>query len=465
MSDTSFRSERYLRQFFLIAEPFSLTPDPQFLFLSDSHADALAALELGVLERRGLTVLTGEVGTGKTTLAQTVLAQWKNALHVAYLRTGTFAFDEIMRKSLDQFGLNAEGSLSECIDRLAQFLEDRAEENETVVLLIDEAQNLPPETFEQLRLLLNFETEKQKLLQVVLIGQPELEQRLSSHQLRHVEGRIAVRTRLEPLSVEDRAKYVQHRLNRAGATTELFSDPAMKLLTSRSAGIPRRLNVLCHNALLFAFGRGLDTVDLSVAREAVKATQAPGTGRSGLLRDESGQLSAFRVAAVAAGLGLLALGLAFLLRALLPAAPAAELATQTTPAQEAVASPEVSLSQERVEAPAKQVTSAEPPSEQPSGAVSLGPDTEVVQAAAEPKPTAQPASPYRAVEVTAAGKSVRVFRSGETLSTVLYDLYGRYDDDLLQAVRGANPQIEDPDRIRVGAVLNLPDSIEGPRPR
>ena len=424
--ETIYNPDRYLKHFFLIAEPFSLTPDPEFLYLSESHADALAAIELGVMEKRGLTVLSGEVGTGKTTLAHSVLAQWRQHLHTAYLRTGTFSFDDILRKTLHQFGLESDGPVEACLDRLGDFLFQQAEAGKTVVLIIDEAQNLPPETFEQLRLLLNFETEKQKLLQLVLLGQPELERRLESHQLRHVEGRIAVRTRLDPLPAEDCARYVEHRLNVAGATTDVFSPAAMSAIVKASRGIPRRLNVLCHNALLFTYGQGQQKVDRATAVQAIRhsagLTNTPEwTSEWTRKARELWDSPVAKVAAAALALVLCSALITGLVR------------------------------QSRVDAESTPILTTEE---------HVAPiDTE-----GSPKPAEGEASSMEAIR----DDEVRTLTlaTGESLSQVIYESYGRFDTWMLEAFAEANPHIEDLDTIEPGVALRIPDEfLDVPRRR
>lgn len=268
-------------QFHLTGDPFSLTPDPSFLFLSDCHAEALAGLKLGIWERRGLMVMIGEVGTGKTTLIYSLLSNLDPEIETAYLSNTLLSFEEILHGALLDFGIECSSRRRlDLIETLNAFLRRSAEAGKTVVLVIDESQNLSDEVFEGLRLLLNFETYKSKLLQIILVGQPELATRLRGRGLRQVRDRIAVRCHLNPLNRRDAKKYIEHRLETVGGSPSLFTRPALGVLVRRSKGIPRRINILCHNAMLFAYGRDMTRINWSTARQAFKDMDGSSLRRS-----------------------------------------------------------------------------------------------------------------------------------------------------------------------------------------
>lgn len=424
-----FDLDRYLHHFFLICEPFSLTPDPSFLFLSESHEDALAAIEMGVMEKRGLTVLTGEVGTGKTTLARWVLSEWEDHLETAYLSTGTFTFDDILRNTLEEFGLPSGGSREERLTKLQGFLERSAAEGKTVVLLIDEAQNIPNDTFEQLRLLLNFETSKEKLFQLVLIGQPELDKKLRRASLRHIEGRIAVRARLRPLQARECAKYVEHRLNVAGTTSEIFGGAALKTIIRESRGIPRRLNVLCHNALLFAFGQDQQKVSRATALQAVRQMNAATPG----MRRSSRELPSWLLPALGGAVGLAALVLVGWLLARLFVGQAATSETSVTPT---AASEQPAASNAAASNTAASNT---------VGATADGPVAADRQAGTPSAPRMVVASLETRATVVPAGRGLR---------ELVGERYGEVSDELLAVVRNANPRLGD--SVSAGQTVQLP---------
>ncbi len=245
----------YWRHFNLTAEPFSLTPDPSFLYLSPVHAEAFAAMTMGLRERRGLITMIGEVGTGKTTLVYSLLSGLGPEIHTAYISNARLSFDGILRLALRDFGVPCESTHNaELLDAFNKFLLDCATQGTTAALVIDEAQNLSHETFEDLRLLSNFETYTHKLLQIVLVGQPELDTKLRDPTLRQVAERVAVRCVVNPLTRSQSRQYLEHRLAAVNGSPDLFTSSALQLLIARSRGIPRSLNILAHNAMLFAYG-------------------------------------------------------------------------------------------------------------------------------------------------------------------------------------------------------------------
>ncbi|MCP4202857.1 MAG: AAA family ATPase [bacterium] len=288
--------EIWLQHFRLTGDPFSLTPDPAFLYLSKGHTEALAALQVGVLERRGLNVLIGEVGTGKTTLLYSLLSGLGSDVETAYVANTTLSFDEILRAALRDFGVEtASHQRMDLIEALNDYLLRCRQVGKTVVLVVDESQALSAEAFEGLRQLLNFETCDQKLLQVFLVGQPELGSRLREQNLRQVADRIALRCHLGPLRPTEARKYIQHRLDAVGASSRVFTRSALSLVVRKSRCVPRSINVLCHNAMLSAFARGVTTVDRSLVREAVRERAGRGEPRVSFWRMFLGWRRANRV--------------------------------------------------------------------------------------------------------------------------------------------------------------------------
>ncbi len=249
----------YESHFGLTADPFSLSPDPDFLYLSPAHAEALAGLRIALESRRGLTTLIGEVGTGKTTLLYALLRDAEPKVHAAYLANTKLGFLDLLRQALADLGVPCDrGGRLVLLDALHDFLRRCDAEGSIAALVVDEAQNLDADTFEHLRLLTNFETYSAKLLQIVLVGQPELAATLRRPELRQVNERIAHRCALAPLSVGEAQRYLDHRLQRAGAAPTLLAPAARAILIAAARGVPRRLNVLGHTALLFAYGRERD---------------------------------------------------------------------------------------------------------------------------------------------------------------------------------------------------------------
>jgi len=258
-------------EFYALREkPFSLSPDPRFLFLSDSHREALAHLLYGIEQGEGFIVITGEVGTGKTTLSRTLLQRIEPGTEVAFIFNPQLTASELLQSICAELGLPAaDRTRREMMDALNRFLLAKKAEGRRVILLIDEAQNLPPDTLEQVRLLSNLETDTEKLLQIILIGQPELDVILDSPNLRQLNQRISVRWRLSALTALETRDYVKHRLRiAAGAPREIFTDLALREVYRRSGGIPRLVNLLCDRALLAGFGAGARTIGLSLVSQS-----------------------------------------------------------------------------------------------------------------------------------------------------------------------------------------------------
>ncbi len=265
----------YASFFGLNEKPFSITPDPRYLFLSERHAEALAHLVYGINEAGGFIQLTGEVGTGKTTVVRSLLAQAPKHAEIALILNPRMTPPEFLLAICEELRLAGpedarrnETSVKELVDRLSRHLLSAHAEGRRIVLVVDEAQNLAPDVLEQVRLLTNLETETQKLLQIILIGQPELRELLDRVELRQLAQRITGRYHLDPLSREESAAYVRHRLRVAGATREIFSDAALREVWRLSGGVPRLMNIICDRALLGAFTEDRHIVNSGVARRA-----------------------------------------------------------------------------------------------------------------------------------------------------------------------------------------------------
>ena len=262
----------YLSFFGLNEKPFAITPDPRYLYLSERHAEALAHLLYGINEAGGFVQLTGEVGTGKTTIVRSLLAQTPKNAEIALILNPKMTAPEFLLTICEELGIgvpdSALGSLKDLVDILSEYLLRAHAAGHRVVLVVDEAQNLSPEVLEQVRLLTNLETNTQKLLQIILIGQPELRELLARNELRQLAQRITGRYHLNPLSHEETAAYVRHRLRVAGATTDIFAPQALNAVFSLSQGVPRVINVICDRALLGAYSLDRHRVTASLVRSA-----------------------------------------------------------------------------------------------------------------------------------------------------------------------------------------------------
>jgi len=261
-------------------KPFMLSPNPRYLYLSESHREALAHLLYGIEQGEGFIAITGEVGTGKTTLCRTLLERLGPATDVAFLFNPSRSGMELLQTISQEFGLPVDGlTRRELHDQLNRFLLERKSDDRRVLLIVDEAQNLSHGTLEQIRLLSNLETSSEKLIQILLLGQPELDAKLDSHRLRQLRQRISVRWMLKPLSAKDTRRYVMHRLQvAAGMSRDIFSQSALRLVHRYTHGTPRLINVLCDRALLLGYAESEATISARTVREA--AREIPDARRS-----------------------------------------------------------------------------------------------------------------------------------------------------------------------------------------
>lgn len=262
----------YTRFFGLNEKPFSITPDPRYLFMSERHGEALAHLVYGVTESGGFVQLTGEVGTGKTTLVRTLLLnRMPENADVAVVLNPQLSAHEFLATICEELGIDVptdKDSSKALTDALNRHLLGAHAEGRRTVLVVDEAQNLAPAVLEQVRLLTNLETSKQKLLQIILIGQPELRELLNRNDLRQLAQRITGRYHLEPLSRDETTLYIEHRLRVAGALGEIFDGPAKNEVFRLSKGVPRLVNVICDRALLGAYSQEVRHISKRFIRRA-----------------------------------------------------------------------------------------------------------------------------------------------------------------------------------------------------
>ncbi|ORJ63598.1 ExeA family protein [Geothermobacter hydrogeniphilus] len=263
----------YLKHFGFEKKPFNITPNPDFMFLSATHKEVFAHLLYGIQNHCGFIEVTGEVGTGKTTVLRTLFKQLDDELYrLALIFNPRLDAVELLQSINREFGIAADtGSLSELQSLLNDFLLQQNRDGHTVVLVVDEAQNLSPDVLEQIRLLSNLETETDKLIQIILVGQPELQQMLRRDDLRQLRQRITVSYHLETMTEEDSLRYIQHRMSVAGQSrSDLFTPAALKLILKRSGGNPRLINILCDRCLLVCFSENGSQVTDKHVRQARK---------------------------------------------------------------------------------------------------------------------------------------------------------------------------------------------------
>ncbi len=263
----------YMSYFGLTEAPFSIAPNPRYLYMSQRHQEALAHLLYGVNGEGGFILLTGEVGTGKTTICRCLLEQIPESCVVAYIFNPRLTVEELLSSICVEFGIDfppGNTSIKLFIDLINRYLLDAHAQGKRAVLIIDEAQNLSTDVLEQMRLLTNLETSQRKLLQIILLGQPELLEMLGRPELRQLAQRIVARYHLGTLTKQEVAAYVQHRLEVSGAHRQLFDASLISPIHRLTGGVPRIINVLCDRALLGTFVQGKDRVDLSTLKQAAR---------------------------------------------------------------------------------------------------------------------------------------------------------------------------------------------------
>ena len=254
-----------------VDKPFQIVPNPNYLYLSQKHKDALNYLEYGVAENVGVILLTGEIGSGKTTLVRYLMAHTDPYIETAVIFNTHLSSDQLLNLILYKFGLEAsEGDKARNIHLLHQFLLSLKSENSRALLIIDEAQNLSSDALEEIRMLSNMQTEDETLLQIMLVGQPELRERLNLPKFAQIRQRCAVNYHLEAISREETAGYITHRLRVAKGREDIFTPDAMDKVYQASLGIPRVINLVCDAALIYGFADELETIDANVVEQAIE---------------------------------------------------------------------------------------------------------------------------------------------------------------------------------------------------
>ncbi len=268
----------YKKYFGFKERPFQLVPNPAYLYISPSHEEALAHLSYAVSQGDGFIAITGETGTGKTTICRAFIENLDDHSEVAYIFNPKLTSAELLKTICDEFGINLPSGYTnkDLFDAFNGFLLGKRVEGKHVMLIIDEAQNLSREVLEQVRLLSNLETNKEKLLQIVLVGQPELDDLLGSYELRQLNQRIALSCRLIPLTYEESVKYIQHRIRIASRREGVsFTGPALRKIHTFSRGIPRLIHIVCDRALLTAFVANSEKITGDIVDVAIRELTPP----------------------------------------------------------------------------------------------------------------------------------------------------------------------------------------------
>jgi len=451
----------YLKYYCLSRTPFGITPDPAFLYLSPSHKEALGSLLYGIEKRKGFICLTGEVGCGKTTVLKALLERSDpERVKVVYLYNPELSFEDLLRAVFEELGLEPAGDdTAAAVRRLHLHLIELYEQGKHVVLVVDEAQRAPVETLERLRILSNLETARDKLLQIVLCGQPELDGVLAAPELRQLRQRIAVRATIRLLTPAESLAYINHRLKRvAYGKSPVFEPAALKAVVRHARGNPRRINIICDNALVAAYADQKKPVPAKVVRDVVAGLE-PANRRWRLLR----------WASAACVLGLLGVAGAVAAKSQTtqpqPTTSLAEhgsrRAAEATSAAVVQAKPEPPPPQPEISVPdVEPAESALPLPADPAADAPVSAETEFLSPApaVDPAPPAEqlhstPPAPPREVET----QKTYTVKAGDTLTDVLIRAYGRSDSQLLRQTLENNPHLSDPNTIKIGDRIRLSD--------
>ena len=264
------------KDFYKLKElPFNTTSDPDFFFPSSRHEEAFSHLVYGIRSRRGIVVITGEIGTGKTTLCRTLLNRLDRSVKTALILNPNFSDLQLLQMIINDLGISyVKKTKLDLVGAISLFLVEESAKGNNVVVIIDECQSLNVRQLEQIRLLSNLETEKEKLLQIILVGQPELAEKLKNPALRQLTQRVSVHYHILPLRKEELEQYINHRLKVAGASPKLqFTPEAIEAIYDISNGTPRVINIICDRALLAGFAKETFTIDYSLIQESAKETQ------------------------------------------------------------------------------------------------------------------------------------------------------------------------------------------------
>jgi general secretion pathway protein A len=477
----------YLRFFKFRKRPFHITPDPEFLFLSPNHKEAFASILYGIGARKGFIAITGEVGVGKTTIVRSYLDRTDpRKTRIAYIFNPALSFQKLLKQVLLELGIPiADEEPSELVNSLHHYLIEEYKNERNVVLIIDEAQNMPIETLEHLRMLSNLETSRDKLIQVILVGQPEFESMLDLPELRQLKQRIAIHSRMGPLSSSESLAYIQHRLNKASSFyNPVFTEDALKEIVKEAKGIQRTINVISDNALITAFGYQQKPVNVKIIKEVIADLHG---ARPAALRWQasfavsvmliasllfllfSDSLNHNEISPVAAGVGVQEFQT--LRSGLIPkeiSPVAAEPAALTESVGPAEPGPSAEPEREVIEQQALEKSLSIPDTDHgaPSGRVietaeAPKPETNISETYIEPEKAQAAAEPAQIAQKPA--PTVRIVKRGEGVFRLLLDVYGRLDEPLVKSFKDLNPQIRNINRINVGDTVLLP-VVEDSRP-
>ena len=420
-------------------EPFHITPDPEFLFLSPSHKQALGSIVYGVKNRKGFVLITGEVGVGKTTIVRSYLEKIdKPKVRIIYLFNANVTFKDLLRTIYKELGLDVKtDDIVEMLNRLYQILMEEYKKGNTVLLIVDEAQSMPIETLEDLRMLSNLETSEEKLLQIVLIGQSEFEKVLDRHELRQLNQRIAIRFTIVPFTEKESMGYIKHRLAKVAVNeSKVFTQGALKRIVKVAKGIPRNLNIFCDNALITGFGYKIKPVNTKIVKEVIfdfKGKEKP-------------PLWKWLIPPAALLLFIAGLFLIYPYKGLILSGVGNFISSNKT------------LSIPKVENPAPSRTKDPAPTKEEMGPTEDKPDISQTE---QSTPVKEEIKPLEEKTVQKPSKTsspvIRTVKKGDSLYKLTRKVYGYADVKLIAWVKQNNSWIKDINNLRVGGEIIFPE--------
>jgi len=421
----------YTRFYGLTEEPFNGTPDPNFLFLSPSHKEALAAITDGVERRKGFIVVTGELGVGKTTITRSFIDRAdRSRFKIVSLLDPNLSFTEMVDAILQEYGIAGDpGGVYDRVTRLHSVLIDEYKRGRTVVLIIDEAQCIPLETLQDLRMLSNLETSTHKLIQILMIGQPAFEEMLNRDELRQFKQRIALRCKISPLSRGESIKYIKHRLSRvAPKENRVFTRWALRSIVAQTGGVPRAINILCDNALMTGFGRQKKPVTSDIVKKVIADLEGKPRPRS------------FKLAAAAVAGLLLIVALAWW-------SPLKEIIPMRGPSQARARGMIIGSIKEKASQMLRPeiAVPAILPAPEEAAAPDQGPDI-------SEEPRGLDGIQYRIFP------QIITVKEGDNLFRLTVKVYGDVNERLIEWVLINNPRIKNPSQIAVGQRVVFPDN-------
>ncbi len=405
----------YLNYYRFRKEPFHITPDPEFLFMSRSHREALGSIIYGIEKKKGFVCITGAVGVGKTTILRSYLEKAdRSKIRAIYIFNPNVSFKSLLKTIYQELDIEVQTEdVFEMVNHIHYALIEEFKKGHNVVLVIDEAQNIPMVTLENLRMLSNLETAKEKLIQMVLIGQPEFEQMLNKQALRQINQRIAIRSVIQPLTPQESREYIEHRISKVAMSDKpVFTRGALRKIVRAAKGIPRTLNIICDNALITGFGSQKNPVTRRIAGEVIADLGG---------KEKKAALGRWRSAAAGLALAAAAGGVFWI-------SPYSE-GLRSVPGPKPRAPASVSTTQ---------------PAQAPVRA----------RAVMDTGSTVTPSTPQ------APAKRYPVYRyakQGDNLSRMAMEVYGFCDQALLERIKSCNPDIKNVHKIMAGGEILFPE--------